>query len=366
MKSILNVTTITELRGGDIQMLTVFNLLSSESDIKQYIICPDNAILTKILTTQNKPFFTYKKNKIKLINLAQQVIKICKEKKIDIIHIHDSSALNAGLIAMLFLPKSTNLILSRKRDNRIKDFFLNRIKYSNTKISKIICVSRAVAKIFDNIIKDENRIQIIYDAIDVKKFSESQKTFSIHTELNFTRETMIVGNIAGLTEQKDIFTFIDTAAVVLKHNNNICIKFVIFGEGEKRLEIEDQIKELQLEKDIFLMGFRKNVAELLADFDVLLMTSINEGLPLCIYEALASRIPIVTTKAGGIPEVIINEETGFTTEIKDFTKLAENVLYVLNHQKEMEIIKENGFKLVSNYHNLKYMKGNYHELYRNL
>ncbi|WJS92856.1 hypothetical protein NYQ10_12250 [Flavobacterium johnsoniae] len=168
---ILNVTSITELRGGDAQMYTVYKLLKEKSDIKQYILCPNNSILSSICKNDKADYFTYTKNRLKLFNLTLAIINICNKENINILHIHDSSALNAALIALKFLNKSITLILSRKRNNKIKDKFLNRHKYSHPRIKKIICVSKAVESIFDKIIKDKSRLITIYDSIDVEKFS---------------------------------------------------------------------------------------------------------------------------------------------------------------------------------------------------
>src|SRR6218665_912717 len=116
---ILNVTSITELRGGDAQIYMIYKLLDNKDNLKQYILCPDDSILASICKNDNARFFTYKKNYFKLFNLVRAIIRICKKESINIVHIHDSSALNAALIALSFLDKSISLVLSRKRNNKI-------------------------------------------------------------------------------------------------------------------------------------------------------------------------------------------------------------------------------------------------------
>jgi glycosyltransferase involved in cell wall biosynthesis len=365
--NILNVTSITELRGGDAQMYTVYNLLKEKKDLNQFILCPDNSVLASICKKDEAAYFTYKKNKLKLINLIAAIIKICRKESIDVIHIHDSSALNAGLIAMQFLSKKTSLILSRKRNNKIKDKFLNRYKYSHPDIKKIICVSKAVEGIFETIIKDKERLTTIYDAIDVKKISSNENKSSLHQEFDFSADTKIVGTIAGLTPQKDLFTFIDTAQkIVAKNTTPTPIKFIIIGEGPLLNELISYTKSTDLENIIFFTGFRNDAVNLLPEFDVFLITSITEGLPLSVYEAFACRIPVVATKAGGIAEVIVNEKTGFVTEFRDSETLSNHVLEILNNADLREKIKTNAFDLVSNSHDLNVMRRNYYNFYQNL
>lgn len=147
--NILNITTMIDLRGGDLQMLTVYDLLKEHSEINQYILCPSKSILYKNHRDSN--FIPYK-YKSKVFSLLLPIIKNVREKKIDIIHLHDSSSLTAALICSFFINSKVKLIFSRKRDNKIKNNFISRLKYGNIKISKIICVSKAVSRIFDSIV----------------------------------------------------------------------------------------------------------------------------------------------------------------------------------------------------------------------
>lgn len=365
--NILNVTSITELRGGDAQMYSIYNLLKEKKDLNQYILCPSDSVLAAMCKKDKAAFFTYKKNKIKLINLVVSIVKICKKENISILHIHDSSALNAGLIAMQFLPKNTVLILSRKRNNKIKDRFLNRYKYSHPSIKKIISVSKAVESIFDTIITNPDRLITIYDAVDVNQLSTVENKKTLQKEFGFSDTTKIIGTIAGLTPQKDLYTFIDAAKKINENKNSSSeIKFIIIGEGSLLEELSSYVKRNNLEEFIFFTGFRSDATQLLLEFDVFLITSITEGLPLSVYEAFACKIPVVATKAGGIPEVITDGVTGFLAELKDVTVLSNRVLELVNNIALAEKIKENAFQLVKTNHDFKVMQINYYNFYKNI
>lgn len=367
MIKILNITTMVGLRGGDAQMYTVYKLLKDEPDFKQFILCPENADLAKTCQIDKANLFTYKKNKFRVLNTIKAIVKVCKKEKIEILHIHDSSALTYSLIASIVLPKSLKLVLGRKRNNPIKDKFLNHYKYSNSRIIKIISVSKAVEKIFDKIIKDRDRLEVIYDAIDVSSFSTSINRNLLHQEFNWGEKVKIVGNIAGLTNQKDIFTFIRVAENIIKIKPpDLNIKFIIIGDGPLKNALVDFIIEKKLENDLFLLGFRSNVQELLPEFDVFLMTSITEGLPLSIYEAFASKVPVVSTDAGGIKEVLIDGFSGFITPIKDVTLLSNKVLSVLKDNSLKNLIIENAYNTVLNNHDLPIMKLNYIKFYKKI
>lgn len=362
--NILNVTSIVEWRGGDAQMYLVYNLLNKYKEINQFILCPETSVLAEKCKGDKANYFTYSR-KGKVNSLIRPIQKIVKEHSIDILHIHDSSALSAVVLAKLFSGSKVKIIYSRKRNNKIKNNFFNKIKYDNKYVEQIVCVSKAVEQIYHDIGMNPAKLLTIYDAIDVSKFRDQVSKNIIHQELNLSSDTKIVGNICSLAAQKDVFTFIDTAKIISEKFQGK-IAFVLIGDGPLKDELKAYAIQLNLQDKIHFLGFRNNVNELLPELDVLLMTSITEGLPLSIYEAFACKVPIVSTKAGGIAEVVVNNETGFVTEIKDCSLLAEYVLDLLFDETLSHKIKSNSFQLVSSKFDLKNLEENYLNYYKSL
>src|SRR5690625_1602669 len=217
---------------------------------------------------------------------------------------------------------------------------LKKIKYGKKRIDKIVCLSNAVASVFDYIIKDKSKIQVIYDGIDVSKFEISKPLNLIRDEIGVSDDYKIVGNIAALENQKDIKTFVNAVEYVKQMKPYLNVKYVIIGEGKEREKLEVYIKDKKLEGDIYFFGFRKNVNELLPEFDVFMMSSISEGLPLTIYEVFACKVPVVSTKAGGIPEAVINNFSGLTSEIKDYKSLGDNLIKILTDDNLKDLLIE--------------------------
>lgn len=361
--NILNVTSIVEWRGGDAQMYTIYNLLRKYDELDQYILCPENAVLYKKALDDKAQVIVYtKKNKV--LSLIKPIINCVKKFNIHVLHIHDSSALSAAIIAKMLLKKDLKIIYSRKRNNPIKNNFLKKLKYDNKYIYKIVSVSKAVEKIFIDINISKKKLLTIYDAINVSEFAYKNRTGLIHKELNLPKELKIIGNISSLAKQKDLITFINTAEKVIKKNSNV--RFVILGTGSEEPVLRELVKMKQLENCVFFLGFKTNVADYLKEFDVLLMTSITEGLPLTIYEAFASKIPIVSTKAGGIPEVVKDGINGYLTEIGDADLLAEKCLLLLDQPDIANKFKNHSFDLVTSQFDLKNLEENYYHFYTNL
>lgn len=361
--NILNVTSIVEWRGGDAQMYTIYNLLKKYGELDQYILCPENSVLYKKASNDKAQVIAYtKKNKV--FSLIKPIIKCVKEFNIDVLHIHDSSALSAAIIAKMLVKKDLKIIYSRKRNNTIKNNFFKKLKYDNKYIYKIVSVSKAVEKIFVNINIPKEKLLTIYDAINVSEFANKNKTGLIHKELNLPEELKIIGNISSLAKQKDLITFINTAEKVIKKNSNV--RFVILGTGSEEPVLKELVQAKQLENSVYFLGFKTNVADYLKEFDILLMTSVTEGLPLTIYEAFASKIPIVSTKAGGIPEVIKDGTNGYLTEIGDANLLAEKCLSLLEQPEIANQFKDRSFDMVTSQFDLKNLEQNYYNFYTNL
>ena len=361
---ILHIATIKEWRGGDSQLLNTYGLLESITDIKQTILCPTGSVLSEKCLARQINHYTAPVNSGLSIQFIKKIKQVIRDEQIDIVHVHDSSAFSMALLVISYFPK-VKLVYSRKRNNRIANNFFKRVKYNHKRVNKIVCVSNAVRDVFEGVVKDMNKVITIYDSIDVNFFGSQQNTHRLKNEHKLSHDTLLIGNIAGLTPQKDLFTFIDTADSVLQKTDKK-IKFVIIGEGELKSELIAYARGKKICEHIIFTGFRDDVPEILPELDVLLMTSIEEGLPLTIFEAFAAEIPVVTTRAGGTPEAVIHDKTGYLTEVKATDDLAKGVLRIIGDAGYKEHISKNAKELVMGQFNLDRMRNDYHNLYRGL
>ena len=110
------------------------------------------------------------------------------------------------------------------------------------------------------------------------------------------------------------------------------------GEFSNKLtpEIQNLISEFKLEDFITLTDFQPSASDFLEQFDLYVMSSEREGLPLTIFEAFLKKTPVVSTKAGGIPEAITHDFNGYLSEVRDFESLASNIEELLGNQRKRE------------------------------
>lgn len=362
--NILHISTIIEWRGGDKQLITTIDILKAEKDLQHFILCPEGSVLAGKCPDMVIPYFTApKKSKFSLAFL-KKIISVVKSENIDVIHVHDSTALSLTLLAIKFLPK-TKLVYSRKRNKNVKNNFLKRFKYNSRRIDYIICVSKAVKDVLDPVLSQPAKSRVIYDGIDVNEISNHTNRKILRDQYNIDSETLIIGNIAGLTNQKDLFTFIDAAKVILDQAQRK-IKFLIVGEGPLENELKKYAETLNLSGHLLFTGFRNDVNKILPEFDIFMISSETEGLPLTVLEAFACEVPVVATSAGGTGEAVINRVTGMISPVKDARALAANVLVVLNEPQLAKEMKHNAFKLVNEKFTLEVMRKEYYKFYKSI
>jgi glycosyltransferase involved in cell wall biosynthesis len=170
-----------------------------------------------------------------------------------------------------------------------------------------------------------SRIQVIYNGIDLEpvNLTPRQRT-ELRGVMGATDQDFLIIQVARLDAIKDHPTALRVIAASAQENANI--RLVIVGDGSEKSNIERQIVELSLNNRVTLLGKRNDVPKLLAAADAFLLTSVSEGIPVTIIEALAAGVPVVSTAVGGVPEVIENDVSGFLAPAGDVGKLAASLV----------------------------------------
>ena len=166
------------------------------------------------------------------------------------------------------------------------------------------------------------------DAISVREFMQPGPRRQKLQEWGIPDGRVVVGMIACLKPQKSPVDFVDVAARVLKQNQQV--HFVLAGDGELRPEVEKRIAEHGIGDRLTLLGWQTDMPEVYRNLDIVVLTSLWEGLPCVFSEAMAGELPIVATNVDGAREAIIDGENGFLHEPHDIEGLAGSVLKLLS------------------------------------
>ncbi len=186
------------------------------------------------------------------------------------------------------------------------------------------------AKIFSS-----DDVELIRSGIDISEFSDVKIDKAIKKkELGVELGKPLVGMIACFKPQKAPLDFVKAAHLVCQKMSDV--RFVVAGDGELRPPMEELINSLDLKDKIKLLGFRRDIPEIMKCLDVFVLTSLWEGLPKVIVQTIAAGIPIVATEVDGSSEVIKNGINGFLVKPGDVEGIAEKIMYILQKPKDFK------------------------------
>lgn len=285
--------------------------------------------------------------------------KIIIEEKIDLVHSHGSKA---GLVARIAAKRAGvknvftvhGTIFHEHFSNTKKAVFAIVEKYLANITDKIITVSQSLK---EDIIRLENvqddKITVIYNGIPTQKFNIQLDKNEKRKELGLNTKGKVIVTVARLAPQKGLNYLLEAIKLIPQENRDL--QLVIVGDGPLRKELEGQAKELCLTEYVKFLGHRKDVPEILAAADIFVLSSITEGLPLIVLEAMSANLPIVSTIVGGIPEIIRDGENGLLVQPKDILGLSKAMGSLLNNNKLALKLADNGNSMALKYFDLKLM-----------
>ncbi|MFC5446780.1 glycosyltransferase [Paenibacillus aestuarii] len=200
----------------------------------------------------------------------------------------------------------------------------------------------------------EEKIPCIYNGIDVESYSNNQD------EKNDKNGTFVLIATGRFYHQKNHLLMIDAFKEI--HNKIPNTQLVLLGDGEIRSELQERVRSYNLETSVIFKGLVSNVAEELGKSDIYIMSSNWEGLPLSVLEAMAAGLPIVSTKAGGVIDVIEDDVNGYLVDIGDKEGLVNSVLKLIHSPQKLVEMASNSKKMARKYDVSVCVKG-HEELY---
>lgn len=327
---VLQVSTPKSWRGGEQQAAYLARALK-EMKVEVFMITPIHSALASRIQEDGISVINFNSRGLLDLSLAKKIAKVCAVEKFDLIHTHDSHAHSAAVLSVAIFGCKTPIIVSRRVDFAVSANLFSKWKYNHTSIKKIICVSEMILKITAPFIRDPDKLTVVRSGINTTQYDFTPDRNLLKEELKLSQDTILVGNLSALADHKDFPIFLNVAKGVVEENPKV--HFVIAGSGDEKEFIEKFIEENNLSSRIHLLGFRKDVTKVMKSLDVFLITSKTEGLGTIVLEAFAAGIPVVATRAGGIPELVIDNETGLLREVGDVEGLTNAVHQILSNQE---------------------------------
>ena len=269
-----------------------------------------------------------------LVALAR-LVRLVRERRPDVVHTHMAKAGTVGRVAARIC--GVPLIVHTYHGHVFHSYF------GRAKTRVFLTIERALGLATDRIVvvgdgqRDEiasygvaplNKIESIRLGLELSPFLHAEVARgTLRRELGVEPGTQLVGIVARLVPIKAHEDFLHAAVRIRAALP--AVRFLIVGDGERRQELEVLAHRLGLGESLTFLGWRHDMAGVYADLDVVALTSLNEGSPVALIEALAAARPVVSTAVGGVPEVVIHGQTGLTVRVSDAPALADAALALL-------------------------------------
>ena len=265
---------------------------------------------------------------------------LLKEESPDLVHLHSrrgADTLGALTTRLLGIPT----VLSRRVDNPEAGWSLG-AKYRL--YDAVITISRAIGTVLEGQGVPREKIHCVHSALDPGPFLVPCEEGRLHAELGLGDGGPVVGMAAQFIPRKGHHVLLDAVPSVLEAQSRA--RFVLFGRGPLLESVEARIREEGLSRAVSLPGFRDDLPGLLPCLDVLVHPALMEGLGIILLQASAAGVPIVATRAGGIPEAVADGETGLLVPPEDPAALAEALASLLSHPQRARAMGSAGRRRV--------------------
>lgn len=195
---------------------------------------------------------------------------------------------------------------------------------------RVICVSESVRRhVLERERLPRDRVTVIHNGIPLPPKVPAADVVALRGKLNIDADGPVVGMVANMNRRvKGVHYFLESAAEILAHRPDS--QFLVVGGGRELEHHRRRAEELGLSDAMCFTGFQENVAPLYELMDVSVLTSLSEGLSITLLESMGHELPVVVTRVGGNPEVVIDGTTGYLVPPRDAHALAGKVLHLLD------------------------------------
>jgi glycosyltransferase involved in cell wall biosynthesis len=260
------------------------------------------------------------------LRCAWRLGSLLREHRVEVLNAHQYTPFFYALMARFVSRRYPILFTEHGRHQpdypRRKRIVANRLLLGRR--DRVVAVGEAVRQaLIDNEGIPRRRIEVVYNGIDTSVFGSGQEgREATRRELGLGGDELAILQVARLDYLKDHLTAVRTMARVVRQTR---ARLLLAGEGPEGPAIRDLVEREGLQDRVVFLGLRGDVARLMHAADIFLLTSVSEGIPLTILEAMAAGLPVVSTHVGGTGEVVTGE-TGFLAPARDDAALADALL----------------------------------------
>ncbi|MEW6770825.1 MAG: glycosyltransferase family 4 protein [Bacillota bacterium] len=297
-----------------------------------------------------------------------QLSRVLRRERVNILHAHSAKAGLVGRLAALYARTPVvfftvhNSIFYAEWPAYKRGFFALAEKMLARRTHRIITVSEALRR---ELIAREglepDQVVTVYNGVNPGEFQVAESREALRRRLGLPAEGPVVGTVTRLAPQKGLRYLIEAAALFPPEERPV---FVVVGDGPLRAELQELAEKSGVSSRFVFTGVRRDVPQVLGALDLLVLPSVTEGLGLILLEAMAASLPVVATAVGGVPEVVLDGETGVLVPPRDPAALAGAIAGLLRAPERARRLGAAGRERVARLFTVERMVGQVSGLYR--
>jgi glycosyltransferase involved in cell wall biosynthesis len=311
-----------------------------------------------------------------------KIYRLMLRERPDIVHTHTAKAGTVGRVAgMMYRWLTPSALIGKPRQCRLVHTYHGHVfhsYYGTSKTKLFLTIERVLARTATDrivVVSEQQRheineqfrvggsrqFEVIPLGLDLSLFANWQeRRAKLREELRASENEVLIGIVGRLTEVKNHQMFLRAAArlkeLVASGPIQSRVRFVIIGDGRLRSQLESQARELGLDDDVLFLGTRNDPENFYPALDIVALTSLNEGTPLTLIEAMANARPIVATAVGGVVDLLGKRvskadgyaicQRGISVAREDVDEFARGLLRLLDDKELRAQIAEEGRQFV--------------------
>ncbi|WP_018086546.1 glycosyltransferase family 4 protein [Desulfurispora thermophila] len=269
--------------------------------------------------------------------VVKKLAVLLKQEKIDLLHAHGSRAGLLGRLAALLA--GTPLRFFTAHNSIFYSGWPAWKQFSLVLAERVLAAcSQQVIAVSENLRREliereklpPHKVVCIHNGIEPGRFLEDQRRPDMKQDWGLSGASVVLGTVARLAPQKGLSTLLKAFALLygqMAGENDL--RLVLVGDGPLMSELRALAGELGIGERVIFTGMRRDIPQLMHCFDIFVLPSLTEGLPLTVLEAMAAGLVVVASRVGGIPEAVWDGQTGFLVPPGDEAALAEKLRYLV-------------------------------------
>ncbi len=299
---------------------------------------------------------------LKTIRLISSYVK---NNGVDIVHTHGYKSNIYAKLSSLFTKKPiVSTCHNWINSNRKMNFYSSLDKRLLKHVDAVIPVSRPVQELLYKAGISRKKITLVENGIKIERFNTYVDERKLKSELCIDPDRIIIGTVGRLSNEKGHRYLIEAAKKILTVHKN-CV-FLLIGDGVLKSQLMEYASKLNLGDRIIFAGKRLDVPQLLSIMDIFVLPSLLEGQPMALFEAMASKKPIVATKVGDVPKILSQGMCGILVPPSNSDAIAEAVLFLIANTDKAGHMASLAYSEVSEKYSSKQMANKYLDVYKSL